>query len=178
MSTADRTNRRDSWWRTAPALLVAVLALVVATAGASYAVAANSIGNAQLKSNAVTSGKIAYGGVQSSDVKNGTLTRGDFKAGQLAPFPGGSNKVYFAKVVSGALTGHSPQVTAVRPAFAGIYDLDVTFDVARCSTTATATGTRLVTAYGFGKIVTVATYFIGAGGPSLSPGDFTLTIVC
>ncbi len=55
---------------------IAYVALFVALSGTSYAaikLPANSVGNRQLKANAVTTGK----------VKNGTLRRTDFKAGQL-----------------------------------------------------------------------------------------------
>jgi hypothetical protein len=57
-------------------MVVGVLALIIATAGTSYAaikLPANSVGTKQLEANAVTSGK----------VKNGSLLAGDFKAGQL-----------------------------------------------------------------------------------------------
>src|SRR5947209_20221646 len=73
--------------RPSPAMVVASVALLVALGGTSVA-AVNavlpdgSVGNAQLKANAVTSNK----------VKNGTLLKADFKAGQLpagAPGPAG-----------------------------------------------------------------------------------------
>ncbi len=56
---------------------IAYVALFIALGGTSYAaikLPANSVGNRQLKANAVTTGK----------VKNGTLRRSDFKAGQLS----------------------------------------------------------------------------------------------
>ena len=59
-----------------PALIVAVLALVVALGGTSYAaltIGKNSVGAKQLKANSVRSGKVA----------NGSLLARDFKAGQL-----------------------------------------------------------------------------------------------
>ena len=61
-----------------PALVVAALALLVGLAGTGIAVVEqlvprNSVGNAQLKNDAVTSAK----------VKNGSLLRADFKAGQI-----------------------------------------------------------------------------------------------
>jgi hypothetical protein len=62
--------------RPSPALVVAVLALIIASAGTSYAAVklpANSVGTKQLKANAVVSSK----------VKDGTLTTKDFKAGQV-----------------------------------------------------------------------------------------------
>ena len=66
-----------------PALLVAVLALVVATAGTGYAaveLAKNSVGSKQLKKNAVVSKK----------VKDGSLKAGDFEAGSLPAGPQGA----------------------------------------------------------------------------------------
>jgi len=68
--------------RPSPALLVSIVALIVALGGTSYAAITlpkNSVGTTQLKSNAVTSGK----------VKNGTLLKTDFKAGQLPAGPAG-----------------------------------------------------------------------------------------
>jgi hypothetical protein len=59
-----------------PALVIAVLALVVAMGGTGYAalkLPKNSVGSKQIKSNAVSSSK----------VKDGSLLAGDFKAGQL-----------------------------------------------------------------------------------------------
>jgi hypothetical protein len=60
---------------TSPAMITALIALVVALGGVSYAAAvlpANSVGSKQIKKNAVTGRK----------VKNGTLTAADFKTGQ------------------------------------------------------------------------------------------------
>src|SRR3954469_20261391 len=63
--------------------VASTLALVVALGGTSYAAVAlpkNSVGNKQLKTNAVTSSK----------VENSTLLSKDFKAGQLPAGPRGS----------------------------------------------------------------------------------------
>ena len=68
--------------RPSPAMVVACLALAVALSGTSYAVAnlpANSVGTAQLKTNAVVSSK----------VKNRSLLAVDFKVGQLPAGPPG-----------------------------------------------------------------------------------------
>jgi hypothetical protein len=73
--------------RPSPATVIASLALLVALGGTSVAAVSvalprNSVGNAQLKTNAVTSIK----------VKNGSLLRADFRAGQIpagAPGPAG-----------------------------------------------------------------------------------------
>jgi hypothetical protein len=62
--------------RPSPAIVIASLALLVTLGGTGYAAIVlpdNSVGTAQLKSNAVTSLK----------VKNGSLLAADFKAGQI-----------------------------------------------------------------------------------------------
>jgi hypothetical protein len=69
--------------RPSPAMIVACIALLVALSGTGIAAVdalpRNSVGNAQLQNNSVTSLK----------VKNGSLLRGDFKAGQIPPGPQG-----------------------------------------------------------------------------------------
>jgi hypothetical protein len=68
--------RRILRHRPSPALVVACLALAVALSGVGYAavvIPRNSVGTAQLKTDAVVSKK----------VKNGSLLAADFKAGQL-----------------------------------------------------------------------------------------------
>jgi hypothetical protein len=73
-------------------MVVAVIALLVALGGTSYAIQAlpqNSVGSKQLKNNAVTSKKIKNGAVNSNKVKNGSLLSADFKAGQLPAGPQG-----------------------------------------------------------------------------------------
>ena len=64
--------------RPTPSMVVACLALLVALAGTGVAAVSvvlprNSVGNAQIQANAVTSAK----------VKNGSLLKADFKAGQV-----------------------------------------------------------------------------------------------
>jgi hypothetical protein len=66
-----------------PAMVVASVALGVAMTGTGYAAITlprNSVGNKQLKANAVTSGKI----------RNGTLLAKDFKASSLPEGPAGA----------------------------------------------------------------------------------------
>jgi hypothetical protein len=68
--------------RPSPAMVVACIALIVALGGTSYAalkLPRNSVGNKQLKSNAVTGAK----------VRNGTLTAKDFRASALKRGPRG-----------------------------------------------------------------------------------------
>jgi hypothetical protein len=73
-------------------MVVAVIALVVAMSGTSYAVAKlprNSVGSAQIKRNAVTVKKIASNAVTGAKVKDGSLTAADFAAGTLLQGPVG-----------------------------------------------------------------------------------------
>jgi hypothetical protein len=81
--------------RPSPALIVAMLALLVALGGTSYAVTqlpAKSVGTMQLRKRAVTGPKIRNNAVTSSKVRNGSLLARDFKDGQVpvgAPGPPG-----------------------------------------------------------------------------------------
>lgn len=65
-----------------PATIISIIALFVALSGSAYAVSQlpkNSVGNKQIRNNAVTSGK----------VKDGSLLSEDFKSGQLPAGPQG-----------------------------------------------------------------------------------------
>ena len=65
--------------RPSPALVVALLALVVACSGpavAAVSLGAKSVGTAQLKNNAVTSAKVKNGSLTTKDLKPGTLSQG------------------------------------------------------------------------------------------------------
>jgi hypothetical protein len=86
----DRTRKRLTG--TAPATVIACIALAIALSGTSYAalvLPADSVGSKQLKRNAVSGKKIANNAVTGAKVKNGTLLGADFKAGQLASGPQG-----------------------------------------------------------------------------------------
>jgi hypothetical protein len=88
--------------RPSPALVVAVIALIVAMSGTSYAVTQlprNSVGAKQLKrnavtavkikKNAVTAAKIRNNAVTGAKVKDGSLSSRDFAAGTLLQGPKG-----------------------------------------------------------------------------------------
>lgn len=79
--------------RPSPALVIACIALGIALGGTGYAtvlqVPKNSVGTAQLKSSAVTNGKLAPNAVTSAKVRNRSLLRADFAAGQLPAGPAG-----------------------------------------------------------------------------------------
>jgi hypothetical protein len=73
-----------------PAMIVALVALFVALGGVGYAaltIPRDSVGKAQLKRNAVVSGKVKDGGLRMRDFKRGELPTGD--AGPQGP-PGRS----------------------------------------------------------------------------------------
>jgi hypothetical protein len=84
--------------RPSPAMIVACIALIVALGGTAWAVAANSVGTAQLKNGAVTNPKLAQGSVGTFKVIDGSLLKEDFKAGQLPkgdPGPPGPGAISF-----------------------------------------------------------------------------------
>lgn len=67
--------------------VTAVLALVLATAGTSYAMTLprNSVGTQQIKPSGVTNTDIKTNAVRSADVKDGSLRAADLRAGLLNP---------------------------------------------------------------------------------------------
>jgi hypothetical protein len=79
--------------RPSPAMVVACLALLVATSGTGIAAATqlgrNTVGPLQLKNNAVTNPKIRNNAVNSAKVAPRSLLRSDFAPGQLPAGPVG-----------------------------------------------------------------------------------------
>lgn len=77
--------------RTSPvtlvALAVAVLALLVAVGSTSYAagLAHNSVGNLQLRTDAVTGSKVKDGALTGADLKDGSIGPAELSAGASAP---------------------------------------------------------------------------------------------
>lgn len=63
--------------------VAAALSLFLALGGTAYAVAANSVGTAQLKNGAVTNPKLAASSVGTGKVIDGSLLARDFKPGQF-----------------------------------------------------------------------------------------------
>lgn len=79
-----KTERR----RPSPALVIAVLALIVALTGTAWAaLGPNTVGSKQLKSKAVTTGKIANRAVTGRAVAGRTLTAEDIKVDELGVVP-------------------------------------------------------------------------------------------
>jgi hypothetical protein len=71
-------------------LVVAIIALIAALGGTAWAANSlpkNSVGSKQLKSKAVTTGKIAPNSVNGSKVKNGSLTGADINLEKLGTVP-------------------------------------------------------------------------------------------
>ncbi|MET0929826.1 MAG: hypothetical protein ABWX74_09915 [Aeromicrobium sp.] len=190
MSASTRSTR-DSWWRTAPVLTIAILALIISTAGGAYAVGKNSIGSKQLKKNAVSSSKIKDSSIQSSDVKNntltssdvknGSLTAGDFAPGQLAPVPAGSSRIHFVRMGAfGTVIATSPGVLTAKRASSGTYVIGLSFDASQCATVATPAvvpgiNDVIAQASAIGSTVTVLTK--SPDGPPFDR-EVSLTIVC
>lgn len=72
--------------RPSPAMIVAVVALVIALGGGAYAATSlprNSVGPTQIRNNAVTTPKIRNNSINSAKVKDRSLTAKDFKQGSL-----------------------------------------------------------------------------------------------
>lgn len=200
MTSENHTPRRDSWWRTAPVLTIAVLALIVSTAGGAYAVAKNSIGTKHLKNSAVTSGKIKSNTIQSSDirsstiessdikpgtldgsdVKDGSLSTADFAPGQLAPLPAGSSKIFFAKVgTSGNLIAKSAGVVSSARVSTGYYAVTLSFDAENCATVGSTYGSYITAGVNAaGTTVNVFSRDLGTVGTPYVDTQFSLTIVC
>ena len=70
----DRIKR----YRPSPAMIVAIIALVLSLGGTSYAaivLPANSVGTKQIKKNAVTGAKVKNGSLTTSDIKASSLSK-------------------------------------------------------------------------------------------------------
>jgi hypothetical protein len=93
-----------------PALVVSLVALFVALGGGSYALAAATIGTAQLKNKAVTNAKLAPNSVGTAKIRSGAVTASQINpSGLSVPFAsnaGSAQPAAFAQVnVLGALNG-------------------------------------------------------------------------
>jgi hypothetical protein len=85
----------DSLRRFTPSasMVVAIVALIVALGGTSYAVSSlprNSVGSKQFKKGAVNGRALAANAITSAKVKDSSLLAKDFKAGQLPAGPQGA----------------------------------------------------------------------------------------
>lgn len=84
---------RKMFGRPSPAMIVAVIALIVALGGTAIAAKSviklpkNSVGSRQLKKKSVTTGKLANNAVNGAKVANGSLTGQDINLGALGKVP-------------------------------------------------------------------------------------------
>jgi hypothetical protein len=126
--------------RPSPALIVAIIALIAALTGTSYAafkLPKNSVGTPQLKSKAVTTGKIANNAVTGAKVASDTLTGADVNLSQLGTVPSAST----AQIGQDASTvsGHGASCPGGSTLIRGVcYDLALNAQVAGVKAAATA----------------------------------------
>jgi hypothetical protein len=91
-------------WRPSPALIISIIALCAALSGTAWAaLGKNTVGTKQLKSKAVTTGKIANNAVTGAKVKAASLTSSDVNLSQLGVVPSATNaqNAQDAKTVNG-----------------------------------------------------------------------------
>jgi hypothetical protein len=87
-------------------MIVALIALFAALSGSAYAaLGKNSVGSRQLKSKAVTTGKIANNAITSVKVAKGSLTGEDINVGALGMVPNATNASQAGN--ANTVTGHS-----------------------------------------------------------------------
>jgi hypothetical protein len=103
--------------RPSPAMVVAVIALVLALTGTAFAaLGKNSVGSRQLKSKAVTTGKLANNAVNGAKVANGSLTGQDINVGALGVVPSATSAASAGN--AGTVGGHAaacpPATTLIR----------------------------------------------------------------
>ncbi len=94
--------------RPSPAMVVAVVALIVALTGSAYAalkVPRNSVGTRQLKAKSVTNGKLANEAVTGAKIAEGTITGQNVNLGALGTVPQAANAANAAEAAK--LDGHS-----------------------------------------------------------------------
>ena len=78
--------------RPSPAMIVALIALFAALSGSAYAaLGKNTVGSKQLKSKAVTTGKLANNAVNGTKVAKGSLTGEDINIDALGTVPSATN---------------------------------------------------------------------------------------
>jgi hypothetical protein len=143
--------------RPSPAMVIAIVALIVALGGTGYAaikLPANSVGTAQLKKDAVTSIK----------VKNGSLLAGDFKAGQIPAGPEGPAGGAGPAGPAGPFPDALPAGKTIR----GAYNIGATAAAAGA-----LANTSISFIYAFATAPTVKIVLQGAAAPAECTGNAT-----
>jgi hypothetical protein len=145
--------------RPSPATVIASIALLVALAGTGYAATSlpkNSVGNAQLQSNAVTSSKVKDHGLLKVDFAANQLPRGARGApgspgppgapgnagvagarGPTGPAGGASSSLWAVVNLDGSLARGSGVVTVTHTAGTGIYKVQFNRNITQCAWLAT-----------------------------------------
>ena len=94
-----------NWRGPSPAMVVAIIALIVALTGTAFAaLGKNSVGTRQLKAKAVTTGKLANNAVNGQKVASGSLTGADINLGALGTVPTATEASHAGEADS--LSGH------------------------------------------------------------------------
>jgi hypothetical protein len=114
-----RNGTKSKVGRPSPAMVVAVIALVLALSGTAVAVSQlgkNSVGTRQLKSNSVTTGKIANDAVNGAKVAKGSLTGSDIKLSALGVVPAAvtASHALSAETLGGHAAACPPGTTLIR----------------------------------------------------------------
>ncbi|HEX7582656.1 MAG TPA: hypothetical protein VF321_06170, partial [Gaiellaceae bacterium] len=145
MADLKRALRLLAERRPSPALVVACVALFVALAGTGVAavvalVPKDSVGTAQLRSNAVVSSKVKDHSLEAKDFANGQLPAGPAGAtGATGPAgPIGPGITTWAIVKANGTLDKASGVTAVTRTAVGTYNVAFAVDVTNCSLLASA----------------------------------------
>jgi hypothetical protein len=114
-----REGTKSKVGRPSPAMVVAVIALVLALSGTAVAVSQlgkNSVGTRQLKSSSVTTGKIANDAVNGAKVAKGSLTGSDINLSALGVVPAAVNSTHAlsAETLGGHAAACPPGTTLIR----------------------------------------------------------------
>ena len=179
------TRRHRGWWRSAPIVVAAVLVLIVSTAGGAYAVAKNSVGNAQLKSNAVTTDKVKNSTLTTSDVQNDSLTTSDVKEGSLRLTDVQATERplrMYAGIISsdGTLRSGSPGVSHVVKNTTGYWTVYFSVGIEGCVVVTSGSGTTINTTstMGSGLSFFVFARNVGVSGAPYADTDVSFTVSC
>ena len=103
-----REGTKSKVGRPSPAMVVAVIGVILALSGNAFAISQlgkNSVGTRQLKSKSVTTGKIASDAVNGAKVAKGSLTGSDINLSALGVVPASVNATHALSAES--LGGHA-----------------------------------------------------------------------